>query len=219
MRVVKSLLAGALVIVMFCGVSYAAIYDLARRNDPANSQDADWYVVDLKEGETVVSTWACVDDTDYWLNLTHPGAVSLVSDLNSWNWDNKTWSLATSAETVSALLDTFEDDPDTFLSASGFDLTYDHAGTTGIWGWNSDMSGSDYYTHYFEWDGFLTSHDYDPRAPAYQNTELSVWVYSSGAPPVPEFPCGMMSILALLAICGSGWIKRFVVCRACCETR
>lgn len=213
MKSLKYIVPLLVVLFLFSGASYASIYDLTRRDNPTGSQDSSWYVVDLYEQGTsnLVGTWACVaDDGTYWTNQDHTDAVSFVAELNSWNWDNKSWTFADSNQVFAAMWDTFDDDPDSFFDA--FDPTVTGAGYEEIWGWASDSAGgSQYWTSSFQWDTVTPYQEDIAQDGTYTDSGLSIWAFgASSGTGVPELPPGVMGMVILFLGNGFRWVRRLI---------
>jgi hypothetical protein len=224
MKIIKGLIVVFVIVAVGSYVAHAAVYTLDRRDNPANTPDGkSWYVIDLYQGSTYVSTWAAVSDdpTGDWTDQNHGEAESFVSSLTSMNWDNRSWNFATAGETFSTLWDTFDDDPDYFFGLGGNDPAFDYTYSDAtpyyeIWGWNSDVTQAPdpegYYALTFEWYPTSSVRDSadNPTSASYSDPDLSIWVYSnSGGGSVPELPSGATGAMILLFGGVFGWIKRF----------
>ncbi|KJJ84548.1 membrane protein [Candidatus Omnitrophus magneticus] len=192
----------------------AEIYDLTRRDNPPNSTNPNWYVVDLYSLGVYVATFSCVNTSD-WKGLNHSQAITFVNNLNTSSWDNKTWLFSTSDAVLNYLWETFNNDPGYFFGVTGFDPTLTSGAIQEIWGWNSDATvppdPEGFYSASLEWwtdtnDTF--SYD-NPSNGNNTNVNRSIWVYSLEGSPVPELP--LMNIFLILGtLLGWGFIYQTV---------
>ena len=219
MSFLKIIISALLMVSAFSYVAHAAVYTLERRDNLDNTPDGkSWYVVDLYQDTTYVSTWAAA--TGDWAGQDHGEAQSFVENLTSISWDNKSWTFATAQETFSALWDTFDDDPDYFFGLGGNDAAFDYTYSDGtpyyeIWGWNSDATvdpdPEGYYALSFEWypTPMIADSADNPTAASYSDGDLTIWAFSSGGAGVPELPAGATGIMFLFFGSLFGFIKKF----------